>query len=158
MARLRLPGRPRVQHLLDACVARRRRRLHARRDERPHVQRRAALLPAGTPDLADIGPDGRVDFEGSILRELAEETGLASNEVALEPTWQVVRSPRPAIACLRVARATLSAEALQARLQAHNASHAEPELTRLVPVRSPADLDPARMPDFMLTYLAEALG
>ncbi len=120
----------------------------------------AGLLyfPAGTPDLADVGPDGRVDFEGSILRELAEETGLAPHEVELEPTWRVVRSPRPAIACLRVARAALSAEALQVRLQAHNASHAEPELTRLVPVRSPADLDPTRMPDFMLTYLAEALA
>ena len=114
-------------------------------------------FPAGTPDLADIGPDGRVDFEGSILRELEEETGLAPHEVELAATWRVVAAPRPAVACMRVARSALSAEALQARLVAHNAGVASPELVRLVPVRSVDDLDRDRMPDFMLSYLTDAL-
>ncbi len=114
-------------------------------------------FPAGTPDLDDIGPDGRVDFEGSILRELEEETGLAPHEVELEPTWRIVVAPRPAVACMRIARSSLSAEALQARLLVHNAGAASPELVRLVPVRTRADLDSERMPDFMLFYLEDAL-
>ena len=120
----------------------------------------AGLLyfPAGTPDLSDIGPDGRVDFEGSILRELEEETGLAPHEVELAASWHVVVAPRPAIACMRVARSPLSVGALQARLAAHNDGVANPELVRLVPVRTLADLDRARMPDFMLAYLTDALS
>ena len=119
----------------------------------------AGLLyfPAGTPEPADVGTDGRVDYEGSILRELAEETGLAAHEVALEPHWTIVFAPRPAVACMRVARSPLSAADLQARLAAHNATLAAPELTRLVAVRGTADLDAATMPDFMQTYLAHAL-
>ncbi len=114
-------------------------------------------FPAGTPDLDDIGPDGRVDFEGSILRELEEETGIAPREVELETHWRIVFAPRPAVACMRVARSMLPAEALCARLLAHNEGVANPELVRLVPVRALADLDRERMPDFMLTYLADAL-
>ena len=115
-------------------------------------------FPAGTPEPADIGIDGRVDYEGSILRELAEETGLLPHEVTLDARWTIVFAPRPAVACMRIARSALDAAALQARLAAHNATNPSPELTRLVAVREPADFDAARMPDFMLIYLAEALA
>ena len=115
-------------------------------------------FPAGTPEPADIGADGRLDLEGSILRELEEETGLAPQEIELEPRWTIVVSPRPAVACMRIARSPLSAEALQARLAAHNATLEAPELVRLVPVRGTGDLDVAAMPDFMLSYLASMLA
>lgn len=125
----------------------------------PHTANAGMLyFPAGTPEPTDLDADGRVDYEGSILRELAEETGLAADEVALDPAWTLVFAPRPAVACMRVARSRLTAEALQARLAAHNASLAAPELTRLVAVRTTGDLDPGTMPDFMLSYLAHALG
>ena len=115
-------------------------------------------FPAGTPDPSDIGADGRLDLEASILRELEEETGIAPHEVVLDAEWGIVVAPRPAVACMRVARSSLTAAALQARLVAHNAASASPELTRLVPVRTHDDLDAARMPDFMLAYLSHALG
>ena len=67
-------------------------------------------FPAGTPEPADVGSDGRVDYQGSILRELEEETGLAPHEVELDSHWTIVFSRRPAVACMRVARSELSAE------------------------------------------------
>ena len=115
-------------------------------------------FPAGTPEPADVGADGRVDYEGSILRELEEETGLAPHEVALEPGWTIVFVERPAVACMRIAQSALSAEALQARLATHNAPLESPELVRLVPVRDAGDFDAAAMPDFMLAYLAATLA
>ena len=115
-------------------------------------------FPAGTPEPADVGADGRVDYEGSILRELEEETGISRHEIALEAGWTIVFTERPAVACMKITRSPLSAEALQARLAAHNATQAAPELVRLVAVRSTCDLDPAAMPDFMLTYLTEMLA
>ena len=115
-------------------------------------------FPAGTPEPADVGADGRVDYEGSILRELEEETGLAPHEIVLEPGWTIVFTERPAVACMRVAQSPLSAEALQARLATHNATLKTPELVRLVPVRDAGDFVAGAMPDFMLAYLAAMLG
>ncbi len=41
-------------------------------------------FPCGTPDLSDVTPDRRVDFEASHWRELAEETGLTRADIARE--------------------------------------------------------------------------
>ena len=115
-------------------------------------------FPAGTPEPADLDSRGRVNFEGSILRELEEETGITPGEIMLDGGWTIVSSGRPVVACMRLARSSLDTAALQARFAAFIAAEANPELSRLVPVRGVSDLDPARMPDFMLTYLREALS
>ncbi len=114
-------------------------------------------FPAGTPEPADVDARGRLDFDANILRELEEETGLTAADVALGPTWRVVRTG-PLVALAKVARSPLDAGALQARFAAYRATQAEPELDRLVPVRGAGDFDAARMPDFMLRYLEDALG
>ena len=114
-------------------------------------------FPCGTPEPADLGPDGRVDLDSNILRELAEETGLLRDDVALDATWTIVFAG-PHVACLKSARAALPAADLQARFAAFNAVEADPELDALVAVRGPADLDAARMPPFMLHYLAAAFA
>src|SRR5262245_5796903 len=46
-------------------------------------------FPCGTPDPSDIVAD-RLDFEGSVRRELAEETGLNVTEFEAEPGWCAV--------------------------------------------------------------------
>ena len=114
-------------------------------------------FPAGTPEPADADADGRVDFDANILRELEEETGLTPGEVTLAPTWTAVFAG-PLVAFMKVAQSRLDAVKLQARVVAFNAEQAEPELDRLVPVRSPGDYDIKRMPDFMTRYLDTVLG
>ena len=84
------------------CVGSRR-RLPARRNGRPHRQRRRDLFPAGTPDMKDVFA-GRVDLEASATRELIEETGVETREVAFGPGWTVVYAP-PRIACMKIMRA-----------------------------------------------------
>ncbi len=113
-------------------------------------------FPAGTPEPADVNPQGLVDFEANILRELEEETGLSPGDVTLDADWVVVFA-QPLVACMKVARSALDATALLARFAAFNALQTDPELARLVPVYGPDDYDAKSMPDFMLRYMAYAL-
>src|SRR5258706_2574730 len=53
-------------------------------------------FPAGVPDPSDI-VDGMVDLDGSVRREVAEETGLDGDAYAAEPGWHSVLA-RSAIA------------------------------------------------------------
>ena len=50
-------------------------------------------------------------------------------------------------------RSALSAIELVARVDAFLAQEPDPELARLKPIFAPCDLEPDRMPDFMLAYL-----
>jgi 8-oxo-dGTP pyrophosphatase MutT (NUDIX family) len=108
-------------------------------------------FPAGTPDENDL-KDGTIDFEGSVLRELKEETGLSQNDVRLDPDWSVVFQG-PYIACMKTIRSALTAAELVTRVDAFLAQEAAPELARLKPVFSPADLEPDHMPEFVRAYM-----
>jgi hypothetical protein len=111
--------------------------------------------PGGTPDLSDI-IDGFLDLEGSVSRELAEETGLSTQDVSPTPGWTVVGSG-PLIACMKELQSPLAAAELVERAADFFAREKKPELTRLVPVFSPADIN-AHMPDFMQAYLRHAFS
>ena len=113
-------------------------------------------FPAGTPEPSDAH-EGIVDLAGNALRELAEETGLGPGDVEPEPGWTLVFEGAR-VACMRNLRSTLTAEAMLDRFAAFNATQAEPELDALVPVRAMGDVDPARMPGFMIAYLAAAFS
>ena len=108
-------------------------------------------FPAGTPDLSDIKGD-TVDLLGSVLRELEEETGLATQDFTVAPNWTAVaRGPR--LALMKAVAAGRPAEDLRQAALRHLAGEARPELADVRIVRSPGDFDPA-MPEFVTAYLS----
>jgi 8-oxo-dGTP pyrophosphatase MutT (NUDIX family) len=113
-------------------------------------------FPAGTPDRDDI-VDSHVDLDGSVLRELEEETGLAGSSVAVEPGLTIVVHGQM-IACMRVIQLAENAEDARRRIESELAAQAHPELVRMHIVRKADDIAAARMPAFMPHYLRYALG
>ncbi|ACB94321.1 NUDIX hydrolase [Beijerinckia indica] len=113
-------------------------------------------FPAGTPDPEDLRGT-IIDLEGSVLRELEEETGLGPADVTIEPGWTLVFD-LPRLACMKRVRSPLSAQALQEHFARFIAPQDLPELSALVPVSSTRDLDEAHMPGFILTYLQDQLN
>jgi 8-oxo-dGTP pyrophosphatase MutT (NUDIX family) len=109
-------------------------------------------FPSGTPDPQDVVGDA-VDLDGSVLRELTEETGLTAADVAVEPGWHAVLAG-PRLAMLKTLRSPLPAAELRARIRAHIAAEAQPELADVRIVRGPADLDPM-MPEFIGDFLTQ---
>lgn len=114
-------------------------------------------FPAGTPEPDDVRADGTVDLGGSVLRELAEETGLSADEVEATERW-VAAFAGARTAMMREVLAPLPAKALQERIRAFLAAEARPELSDIVIVRTRADIDPAAMPPFMQAYLGFVLS
>ena len=112
---------------------------------------------AGTPDLEDVTPDGRVDLLGSALRELTEETGISLGEVEIGEGWTaVVEGQR--IAFMRSVIIDLPADEARALILSRLAEEERPELSDIRIVRSTADIDRARMPDFTCAFLERELG
>lgn len=113
-------------------------------------------FPCGTPDLADLRADGAVDLAGSATREFTEETGLTPPPEASE-AWLFLRDASQC-AFLRPVAFREDAAVLHARMEAHRAGEAEPELSGFVVVRSRAGIDASRMSDFAVAYLAQCFA
>jgi len=107
-------------------------------------------FPAGTPDPDDI-VGGSVDLDGSVWRELTEETGLGRADVEPDAGWHAVLSG-PRIALMKVLRSPLGATALRDRIADWLTTQPRPELGGVHVARGPADLDPM-MPDFIRVFL-----
>jgi 8-oxo-dGTP pyrophosphatase MutT (NUDIX family) len=110
-------------------------------------------FPGGTPDPTDV-VDGKVDLDLSVMRELAEETGLTAADVEVQPGWLTVLAG-PRIAMMKTLRARLPARELADRVHAYLAPQAEPELAGVRIVRGPQDFDPL-MPAFVQAFLLHA--
>src|SRR6266478_8518081 len=82
-------------------------------------------FPSGTPDLDDIRGD-TVDIAGSVVREVAEETGLTSADYQLGGHWDCVVTG-PSIAMVLLLHVAMSGEAMRARIEANLARQSEPE-------------------------------
>ena len=107
---------------------------------------------AGTPDLSDVTADGRVDLEGSLLREFSEETGIPASDVELMAGWTALVDARR-ISLMRQIVAREPADAVAARIRAFIAREQRPEIDEVIVVRGPADV-PEAAPLFLRTYLA----
>ena len=109
---------------------------------------------AGTPDLDDIR-DGQVDIAGSVVREVAEETGLTEADYRTADDWDCVVAG-PLIALMRALVSDLAGEALRARIEANLAGQATPELSAIHLIRSQRDIT-AAVPSYMAAYLTARL-
>jgi 8-oxo-dGTP pyrophosphatase MutT (NUDIX family) len=113
-------------------------------------------FPAGTPDPDDVFED-RVDLEASARRELFEETGLIAGETNIAPGWTLAVTPQR-IACMKLITLPLPAIRLKARIEAYLARDVLAEFSRMHIVRSPEDIDEARVPIFVADYLRHAFA
>ena len=117
-------------------------------------------IPAGTPDMGDVSAKhagARVDLAGSVLRELAEETGITAEQVQCEAGW-TVEFDGPRVGCMKIARSPLDAAAIIAQVDAFLRADAQAELVRLHAVRRANDLRPDVMPSFVVAYLDRMLS
>jgi hypothetical protein len=110
-------------------------------------------FPAGTPDPDDI-LGTTVDLDGSVLREVKEETGLGEGDFSVQAGWTaVVTGPR--IALMKTLQADVPAAALRQRALAYLARERKPELADIRIIAGPGDFDP-NMPPFVTAFLTHA--
>jgi 8-oxo-dGTP pyrophosphatase MutT (NUDIX family) len=120
----------------------------------PHTANAGLIyFPSGTPDRSDIVGTA-VDLEGSVRREVREETGLTAADLIEEPGWHTVLAGQR-FAHLKVLQAREDAEALRGRILHTLSQQSEPELSDIRIVRGPADFDPM-MQDFIIAFLTDA--
>ncbi len=108
-------------------------------------------FPAGTPDRNDI-VDGRLDLAGSVARELEEETGLKAHEAAFADDWFVLDAG-PRLGCMKLVTVDAPADEVARDLNARIASQKDAELTGVCVIRNAREIDPERMPAFVVAYL-----
>ena len=119
----------------------------------PHTANAGNIyFPSGTPDSNDIAGTA-VDLEGSVWRELREETGLTAADVAAEQGWHTVLAG-PLLAHIKILQAREDADALRARILDTLSRQPQPELSDIRIVRGPGDFDP-RMGAFTRAFLMD---
>jgi 8-oxo-dGTP pyrophosphatase MutT (NUDIX family) len=111
-------------------------------------------FPAGTPDPDDV-KDGALDLTGSVVREVAEETGLRESDYKMDPYWTCVLTGA-STAMIRILRVAMTGEMLRAKVEAYLARETEPELRTVHLVREASDIVPA-MPRFVSAFLEAQL-
>jgi len=112
-------------------------------------------FPSGTPDLDDVS-DGAVDIEGSVGRELEEETGLTPADYRAGAHWDCVVAGA-AVALIKTLDVAMPGEALRARIEANLARQTQPELAAIHLVRGVSDFTPA-MPRFVTAFVERQLA
>jgi 8-oxo-dGTP pyrophosphatase MutT (NUDIX family) len=108
-------------------------------------------FPAGTPDPSDLR-DGTLDLMGSVVRELAEETGLKNGDYEVGQGWVSVRDGG-LLAFLRPLRLSEPAAEARARMLGRMKQLKEQELSDIYVARDPGDVDERRMPAFIQAFL-----
>lgn len=112
-------------------------------------------FPCGTPDLDDV-TDGRVDLDGSIEREIAEETGLGRDLIAPSETRLCIVTPKVA-AYVRRFDSALPAAELKRVVEAELARQQRPELDQIIFARSAAEVTDAS-PPYVRLALSHLIG
>ena len=97
-------------------------------------------FPSGFIDRRDIDGRGYVDIAASVTREVAEETGLGVQDLAVRPGFVVTRAgPHLAVGVEYVS--ALDSEILDRKVRAFLSRDTAPEIAELRWVRQTADLE-----------------
>lgn len=105
-----------------------------------------SYFPCGTPDTGDVA-GGKLDVEGSIRRELEEETGLGSVDlVPSDQRW--IAWDGALFCCARRYDTELTAAEAERLVAAHLAAQERPELERVHFVRRMDDLLKLNVPAY----------
>jgi 8-oxo-dGTP pyrophosphatase MutT (NUDIX family) len=112
-------------------------------------------FPSGTPDLSDLVGD-RVDIEGSIMREVEEETGLTPADYTARPGFHCVIA-RPAVAIVQVLELKATAAAVKQAILQNIAKEELPEFSDVHLIRGAADIAPT-MPRYVAAFIREMAG
>jgi 8-oxo-dGTP pyrophosphatase MutT (NUDIX family) len=113
-------------------------------------------FPAGTPDRDDIVGD-RLDVEGSILRELREETGLGADDLIASGERWAVRDAG-ILCCARRYDTPLTASEVEARVAAHIAADPHHELDLAIVVRRACEPVPGTLTAYARALIAQVIG
>jgi 8-oxo-dGTP pyrophosphatase MutT (NUDIX family) len=113
-------------------------------------------FPSGTPDPSDLAA-GKVDLEGSVRRELEEETGLSTGDVVFEDDWTLVMDTA-GVACMKSVRCRENAARIVKRIGDTLAHQTSPELAGVRVVRHRQDMDGLNMPRLTIAYLGHVLS
>ena len=111
--------------------------------------------PGGFIDRNDVGDDGRIDIDGSIIREIGEETRLDPAQFKRDPGYMVTRDG-PHLSVGIIHRVPEPAQLLIDQIMARLKLEAAPELEALIALHRKTDLGMHKMPGYA-RRLAEAL-
>ena len=94
---------------------------------------------SGFIDARDVTADQRIDLDGNIARELAEETGLVATDIRRDPRYFVTF--QGSVVSLGVAfLSRLSAPTLQRRISAHSLREDAAEIADVMIIKTPGEL------------------
>ena len=120
-----------------------------------HTANRGRIYPPCGSLHQDDVRDGRIDLDGSILRELAEETGFRLAVRDFEPPVLVRDGAR--LVYMRPIRFPQPAAEIVACIERFLQGQDEPELAEILVVKGPEDIA-SSMPGFAAAYIRHAFA
>lgn len=121
--------------------------------QREGINAGTTYFPGGFIDDRDACPGGAVNLDGSVARELAEETGLDAGAFNRTPGYLLTRCG-PILSIGIEYQSALEADALREAISRHLSAEADPELSDVVFAKSMDDLTGLKVPRY--TALAVA--
>lgn len=116
-----------------------------------HLNAGRLYPPSGFIDRRDLTPDGRIDIDASIAREVVEETGLSLSMLERQKGYLIARQG-PLLSIGALFRSSITAARLAEAIARNLAAENDPELQAVVILDSLADLDRHDMPDYARTF------
>jgi len=126
--------------------------------QRPgNVNEGLVYLPGGFIDARDVMESGSVDIRASVLREVAEETGLPAEAFRPRPGYRAAFIGQQVSIAVELL-VDADADALVGRIRGHLAADPNSELEEVVAVRTPGDLQRQPVPAYAHALVGSVLG